>query len=215
MSWELLFILFKLGILDIEFMIKKFVLIIALILYSPFFVFANFNQDSYAYKVVDTDFTALENKDPLKVAKEKNKIDNQFSYGYKLSTGSFFIAPEIGKQSFLFQNTSQNIQGERSGFNPNLAFGVKTNLGYDFNNHFSAFIGYNLGGLAFDKEQMARRVKLNPLQLGSITIGSQINITQNFGVKINCSQQNSIINSKNQQNMAGCNNFRIGTVYGF
>ncbi len=200
-------------------MIKKLILIIFLTSYSPFSVLANFNQDSYAYKVVDTDFTAPDNRDPLKVAKEKSKIDNQFLYGYKLSTGKFFIAPEVGNQTLAFQNIQQdirqNIRGEKGGFNPNFAFGLKTSLGYDFNSHFSAFIGYNLGGLAFDKEQMAGRVKLNHLQLGSITIGSQINITQNFGVKINCSQQNSIINSNNQQNIMGCNNVRIGTVYGF
>ncbi|MCE2687571.1 MAG: acyloxyacyl hydrolase [Rickettsiales bacterium] len=192
-------------------MIKKLILIIFLALYSPLSVLANFNQDSYAYKVVDTDFTALENKDPLKVAKEKNKIDNQFLYGYKLSTGRFFITPEVGKQNFAVQNT----QIENNNFNPNFRFALKTSLGYDFNNHFSAFIGYNLGGLAFDKEQMAGKVKLNHLQLGSITVGSQINITQNFGVKINCLQQNSIINSNNQQNIVGCNNVKIGTVYGF
>ena len=196
-------------------MIKKLILIILLALYSPFSVLANFNQDSYAYKVVDTDFIAPDNRDPLKVAKEKSKIDNQFLYGYKLSTGKFFIAPEVGNQNIAPQNIQQNIRGEKGVFNPNFAFGVKTSLGYDFNNHFSAFIGYNLGGLAFDKEQMAGRVKLNHLQLGSITIGSQINITQNFGVKINCSQQNSIINTNDQQNIMGCNNVRIGTVYGF
>jgi len=200
-------------------MIKKLILIIFLTSYSPFSVLANFNQDSYVYKLVDTDFTAPDNRDPLKVAKEKSKIDNQFLYGYKLSTGKFFIAPEVGNQNLIPQNTQQNTQqntrGEKGVFNPNLAFGVKTSLGYDFNNHFSAFIGYNLGGLAFDKEQMAGKVKLNHLQLGSITVGSQINITQNFGVKINCSQQNSIINSNNQQNIIGCNNVRIGTVYGF
>ena len=200
-------------------MIKKLILIIFLTSYSLSSVLANFNQDSYAYKVVDTDFTAPDNRDPLKVAKEKSKIDNRFLYCYKLSTGKFFIAPEVGNQTLtsqdIQQNTQQNIQGEKGVFNPNFAFGVKTSLGYDFNSHFSAFIGYNLGGLAFDKEQMAGRVKLNHLQLGSITIGSQINITQNFGVKINCSQQNSIINSNNQQNIMGCNNVRIGTVYGF
>lgn len=196
-------------------MIKKLILIIFLTSYSPFSVLANFNQNYYAYKVVDTDFTAPDNRDPLKVAKEKSKIDNQFLYGYKLSTGNFFLAPEVGKQSLSSQNIQQNIWEEKGGFNPNLAFGIKTSLGYDFNNHFSAFIGYNLGSLAFDREQMAGRIKLNHLQLGSITIGSQINITQNFGVKINCSQQNSIINSNNQQNIIGCNNVRIGTVYGF
>ena len=196
-------------------MIKKLILIIFLTSYSPFSVLANFNQDSYAYKVVDTDFTAPENRDPLKVATEKSKIDNQFLYGYKLSTGKFFIAPEVGNQALAPQNIQKNIQEEKGVFNPNFAFGVKTSLGYDFNNHFLAFIGYNLGGLAFDKEKMAGKVKLNHLQLGSISVGSQINITQNFGVKINCSQQNSIINSNNQQNIIGCNNVKIGTVYGF
>jgi hypothetical protein len=216
-----------------KFLILLFMLIISL---------STANAEIVGYKGVDpTQNNHQNNINDNSIEKPQN---NNFYYGYKLSTNSkngFFVAPEISlnknnnvvdiknnNQNGNQQNSNQQNSSQPSiivssttntqNINQQNSYIFKTNIGYDFNRHFSAFISYNVANLTIGNIQSSPNIMTNNFNRDSLAIGSQINISNNFGIKLYCSNQQIINNANNQQNSnqnIGCNNLKIGTVYGF
>lgn len=213
-----------------KFLILLFMLIISL---------STANAEIIGYKGVDpAQNNPQNNSNDNSIEKPQN---NNFYYGYKLSTNSrngFFVAPEISLNNINnsniidIKNNNQNSNQQNSSqpsiianstintraTNQQNSYIFKTNIGYDFNRHFSAFISYNVANLTIGNIQSSPNIMTNNFNRDNLAIGSQINISNNFGIKLYCSNQQLINNANNQQNSnqnIGCNNLKIGTVYGF
>ncbi len=166
--------------------------------------------------------------DPLKTDNKIGKIDNSVSvdskvpedryYGYKFSGGGLFVAPEV-----FMQNGTQIVTSPISGTTtksdqttavPNVSYNVKANVGYDFNPRVSGFVTYDLGTFAYAPGQRSVTVGANRATNSAVGIGSQINFSNSFGVKIIYSQQ-QFENSAVGGGQVKSDVIKLGTVYSF
>jgi len=165
-----------------------------------------------------------------KSVEQVNRSSKNF-YGAKINSGGFFIAPEIFNSTILNStisdsstqnNSSQNrdLSSQNQNSNQQLlqansysSYSFKANIGYDFNQYFSTFLTYDVANLSVSQSQAA--INRNNFSNYNFSFGSQINFSGNFGVKITCSnsQYNNFLNQQNA--ISGCNNLKIGTIYGF
>jgi len=179
--------------------------------------------DAVPYKVVDID-SIKENKSQIIDRSIEKSEPSKFYYGYKLSASGFFLAPELIKQS---SGTNLNVNSVNNQLNQMQSidriinfnsYNIKTNIGFDFNKYFSAFISYNLASVSLNNSRnINSQINTRYFDYNNIAIGSQFNFSNSFGVKISCSNQQIIAsqNLNNQSQQIGCNNLKIGTIYGF
>lgn len=154
------------------------------------------------------------------VAQAKGEEDRY--YGYKFRGSGFFVAPEISSEknkstlahSFSGANQS-NMLSQTNIPKANSNYDLKANIGYDFNKHFSGFVAYDVVKFSYNSNLgvssfAADRVSGN----NAIGIGSQINFSNSFGVKVLYSQQQFENNSASGGQIRS-DIIKVGTVYSF
>ncbi len=182
------------------------------------------NAEAVIYKVTNVDSVGESKTQSIDNSLEKYSPSN-FYYGYKLSSSGFFLAPELIKQSSNSAISPNAISGISKGSpggnlstieNAN-SYNIKTNIGFDFNKRFSAFISYNLANISMNSDRTVNsQFNARNFDMNNFSIGSQVNFDNNFGLKLSCSnQQISGMQMSNQSQQIGCNNLKIGTTYGF
>lgn len=182
------------------------------------------NAEAVIYKVTNVDSVGESKTQSIDNSLEKYSPSN-FYYGYKLSSSGFFLAPELIKQSSnstISANAVSGIsKGSPGGNLPTIenvnSYNIKTNIGFDFNKRFSAFISYNLANISMNSDRTVNsQFNARSFDMNNVSIGSQVNFNDNFGLKVSCSnQQISGMQFSNQSQQIGCNNLKIGTTYGF
>lgn len=156
------------------------------------------------------------------------KIDNSTAniakedsyYGYKFGKDGFFLAPEVSMEksgSHLnksgFGNHNQN--SNQTNVNDSKSYNLKANIGYDFNKNLSGFLTYDVAKFSYNSNQGATGINVNSvLGNSAIGIGSQINFSNDFGVKILYSQQKFDSNNASSGQIRS-DIIKVGTVYSF
>lgn len=178
--------------------------------------------------------------DPAKTNSKIGNVNNAVSldgkvaedryYGYKFSSYGFFVAPELFMQNgatgiSATQNSSSNansIAASNSGSAnsigplPGITYNVKANVGYEFNRYVSGFLTYDLGSFAYSSGSGNRQMAVgaNRANNSAVGIGSQINLSDSFGVKFMYSQQ-QFENSAVSGGRIRSDVVKVGTVYSF
>ena len=189
----------------------KFCLIVLSITFIPVNLFASESLKDGFYVGID----------PAKNDESIGKLDNSIPendlnkdqyYGYKFSEGGFFLAPEL-----FMEEGSHDIALEgfsKDGSDEKVNYDLKANIGYDFNKYFSGFISYDLAKFSYDSSQGVRGANIDQSAIGStIGIGSQVNFSDSFGIKVLYSQQESIDSASG--NEFEIDSIEFGTVYSF
>lgn len=141
------------------------------------------------------------------------KEDNY--YGYKFGEGGFFVAPEVS-----LEKTGSHLNKENQTSNNNNSisatnYNLKANIGYDFNKNFSGFLTYDVAKFSYNPNQGVAGINAsNILGNSTIGIGSQINFSSDFGVKILYSQQKFDSNTASGGQVRS-DIIKVGTVYSF
>ncbi|MDX2083581.1 MAG: hypothetical protein SFV53_06325 [Rickettsiales bacterium] len=147
-----------------------------------------------------------------------NKIVNDRYYGYKFGGEGFYVAPEISLQSNNIvtqtNNSAVNLSNQKSDQAAIPGVKVKANLGYEFSNHFSGFIAYDFGNFSYNQTQKSLAINYNKYLSNSVAIGSQLNLSKDFGVKVSYTQQ-QFQNSSNSGSQVRSEIISFGTVYNF
>ncbi len=146
------------------------------------------------------------------------KVDEDRYYGYKFSDQGFFVAPELFMQngakisSNHSDSSSSSTSSNSSSTTPGVTYDVKANLGYEFNRQVSGFVSYDLGSVAYGSGQVA--VGANYLNSNVMGVGSQVNLSDDFGLKFSYSQRQSE-NSASGGTPVKSQAVKVGTVYSF
>lgn len=152
----------------------------------------------------------------------QKKVEEDRYYGYKFGGSSFFVAPEVFAEknrstvSHSFYGTDQSkILGQTSISKANSNYNLKANIGYDFNKHLSGFITYDIAKFSYNSNLGISSLAANrAYNSGVIGIGSQINFSNSFGVKVLYSQQQFEDNSASGGQIRS-DIIKFGTVYSF
>lgn len=150
-----------------------------------------------------------------------SKIAEDRYYGYKFSGNGFFLAPEVFMQNGnnvapnqISSSSTNSSSPNQVGGIPGVAYDVKANVGYEFNHYVSGFVSYDLGSFAYNPRQKTVVVGSNRATNSAVGIGSQINISSSFGVKLMYSQQqfeSSAVGGAQVRSEV----VKLGTVYSF
>lgn len=193
------------------------------------FLFIIFSFDVLAK---NSEFLSKENfyigVDATKNDKTIGKIDNSVAvdkveedryYGYKVGNNGFFVAPEVSiskSNSQTTQNSTNTSQTKLS--DPLVNYNLRANIGYDFNKYFSGFVTYDVAKFSLSSDQRNFGINANSnINSGNVPIigvGSQINFSNDFGVKFSYSQQ-QFQNTSNGSGRINADVIKIGTVYSF
>ena len=146
------------------------------------------------------------------------KIDEDHYYGYKFGDEGFFVAPEVFmKNGSKLDNTrfSTDRNGQSGSPDSGVTYDMKANFGYDFNRSFSGFVTYDVGSFAYNPGQKTVAVGSNLNNNSAVGIGSQINLSNNLGLKMMYSKQQ--LNNSNATNSGQIKSdtVKVGTVYSF
>lgn len=142
-------------------------------------------------------------------------VNNNY-YGYKFGDDGFFLAPEL-----LSNSSNQSINAKLGGAtatkskapSPSVNYNVNAKVGYEFNKGLAGFVTYDVGNISYNSNQKTLAVGANRNST-TIGVGSQINFSKDFGVKISYSQQ-QFENSSTSQGQIKSDIIKFGTVYGF
>ena len=135
-------------------------------------------------------------------------------YGYKLSDSGFFLAPEL-----LTNSSNQSLNAKLGGTtkskapSPSVNYNVNANVGYEFNKKVAGFVTYDVGNFSYNSNQKTV-VAGTSKNAATIGVGSQINFSKDFGVKVSYSQQ-QFENSSTSDGKVKSDIIKFGTVYGF
>ncbi len=132
-------------------------------------------------------------------------------YGYKLGYKKFYISPEASPSTNSIQDSvvRQTKGGVR---NNNLAYNLNLNLGYEFNRTFSAFVNYKVADFSVNNNAAV----VTPANNSAAVIGSQVNFTNDFGVKFSYESNRFNSSSSNRDGYQIRKEIiQVGTVYNF
>ncbi len=198
-------------------------------IYGLFFIII-FSFDVFAK---NSDFFSKENLyigiDATKNDKTVGKIDNSVAidkveegryYGYKVGSDGFFVSPEVSiskSSNQVLQNSSVTNQTKIADLMLN--YNLRANIGYDFNKYFSGFVTYDVAKFSLDSSGqnsfgVNSNSSINSGNIPIIGVGSQINLSNDFGVKFSYVQQ-QFQNSSNGNAKISSDVIKIGTVYSF
>lgn len=183
------------------------------------FSFANQVDDGF---YVGVDPTKMNNKigNANNAVSVDSKVEEDRYYGYKFSEAGFFVSPEVSMQSSTTLSTNSNSESNNSNSSsnnsiaPGVVYNVRANVGYEFDKSFSGFITYDVGSFSYSQNQRNIGIGANNLFSSSIGVGSQVNISNNFGVKFSYSQQ-QFENSAAAGGQVRSDVVKVGTVYSF
>ena len=152
----------------------------------------------------------------------QKKVEEDRYYGYKFGGSGFFVAPEVFAEknkstaSHSFYGTDQSkILGQASISKANSNYNLKANIGYDFSKHLSGFITYDIAKFSYNSNLGISSLAANrAYNSGVIGIGSQINFSNSFGVKVLYSQQ-QFENNSTTGGQIRSDIIKFGTVYSF
>jgi len=183
------------------------------------FFFWEFGAVAQNYKIDEGFYVGF---DPTKIDKNKFEIDSSIDkkekpvegkyYGYKFSNGGFFIAPEAMRNLNL-ENTSASSQNITTALvAQEINYNVKANIGYEFSNQFKSFVIYDVGNFSVNSANKSAKFQTQNTSLG---LGSQIEISNGFVIKVTYTQQQLNDASLNQQNRLKADVLRFGTSINF
>ena len=180
---------------------------------AVFFIFLSLLKIVLAQEENDGFYVGV---DPLRPNNKIGNIDNSVSldskvaedryYGYKFGSGGMFIAPEFSSNQTILKTSVPNTA-------PPVSYNVKANVGYDFNNNVSGFVTYDLGNFSYNSGQKVT-IGSNTATSSAVGVGSQINFSHDFGVKIIYTQQ-QFERSATSGGQVRSNVVKLGTVYNF
>lgn len=196
-----------------------------------FLIIINFSGNSFAATDYKDGFYV--GVDPEKTNNKIGNINNAVSldskvaedryYGYKFREEGFFVAPELFMQngnnlsqvqnSSTTNSTSQKSSDQLSATS-GVTYNVKANLGYEFNPYVSGFVTYDLGSFAYTPGQRNFGVGYGLSNNSTIGVGSQVNLSNSFGVKFSYSQQ-QFENSAVAGGRIKSDVIKVGTVFSF
>jgi len=191
---------------------KNFLIFFLILFSSTVFAAENKAIDGF---YVGVDPTKTDNKigNINKAVSVDSKVNEDRYYGYKFADAGFFISPEVFMQNGNLNST--NSGGQKSnqiGANSATNYNVKANVGYEFNNLVSGFVSYDLGSFSYNSGQKTIAVGASNNRI--LGIGSQLNLSKSFGVKIIYSQQ-QFENSAVSGGRIKADVIKVGTVYSF
>lgn len=200
---------------------KKFTIFFLIFCVISAFSFANaVNKDGF-YVGVDPEKTNNKIGNINNAVSLESKIAEDHYYGYKFIGGGFFVSPELFMQNGnkLVSNniSSPNSTGQNSpqiGGALGATYDVKANVGYEFNKYFSGFLTYNVGSFAYNPQQRNIAIGSGTATNSAIGIGSQINLSNSFGIKFMYTQQ-QFENSATGNGQIRSDVVKFGTVYSF
>ncbi len=186
------------------------------------FILIIFSSDLFAK---DSGLISKENfyvgVDATKNDKTVGKIDNSVAadkveedryYGYKLGNKGFFVAPEVSVSKTSSANSAQKSSNIS---NPFVDYNLKANVGYDFSKHISGFVTYDVAKFSYNSSQGGINAASSFNSTSPVVgVGSQINFSNDFGVKFSYSQQ-QFQNSSNGSGKINSDVINVGTVYSF
>jgi hypothetical protein len=127
---------------------------------------------------------------------EKGNVNNLI----KLNSGDLTLDPEV----------SVSKKDEKNNL---VEYGVKANLGYNFTDKISGFAGYDVGNFGVNLQQRKTSFVPNKFGYGASSIGSKIDVSDSFNVKLIYSQQRMAPNRGIQYNRE--DSVKFGTVIKF
>ncbi len=155
---------------------------------------------------------------------EETKVAEDRYYGYKFSEAGFFIAPEVAMRSknsqisFDSSKLDNNYNSNNTTTNSaaaNVSYNIRANIGYEFDKSFSGFLTYDVGSFSYvPAAQRPVAIGIGNAANSVVGIGSQINLSNSFGVKISYSQQ-QFENNSNGGGRIRSEVVKVGTVYSF
>jgi hypothetical protein len=98
------------------------------------------------------------------------------NYSYEIEGAGVFIEPQAIQTSQINPDTGVPQQ--------NMDYNLQSNIGYAFSKHFTAFLTYNLGDVSYDPSQKNIDLDINTSVINFNGVGSKINVSDDFGVKI-------------------------------
>ncbi len=164
---------------------------------------------------------------PNNAISSDSKVKEDRYYGYKFSNEGFFVSPEVFMQnginisnpqaSFALpqrNNAAQNSSAPTVPGATGVTYNVKANVGYQFNHDVAGFVTYDVGSFAYSPNQRSLVVGAGALNSNSVAIGSQVNISNSFGVKFSYGQQ-QFENSAVSGGRVRSDVVKVGTIYSF
>lgn len=152
----------------------------------------------------------------------QEKVEEDRYYGYKLQGSGFFVAPEVSADknkstsSRSFYGTNQgDTLNQTSLSKTNSNYNLKANIGYDFSKSFSGFLTYDIVKFSYNSNLGVSSLAVNRAAGNTaIGIGSQINFSNSFGVKVLYGQQ-QFENNTASGGQIRSDIIKVGTVYSF
>lgn len=189
------------------------------------FCFCSMAAIAQNYKIDEGFYTGF---DPTKVDENKFEIDASVDkkekpvegkyYGYKFSNGGFFVAPEAMRHLDLSSGNGGNLQvpsNDRSAAGltaQDINYNIKANIGYEFSDQLKTFVIYDVGNVSVSSA--SKSAKFNQGQNSNLGLGSQIQISDDFVIKVTYSQQQLNDASANQGRLKA-DVVRFGTSINF
>lgn len=186
------------------------------------FFFWEFGALAQNYKIDEGFYVGF---DPTKVDENKFEIDSSVDkkerpvegkyYGYKFANGGFFIAPEAMRNldaanslqtPGIAQNNSLALAAQDINYN------VKANIGYEFSDQFKSFVIYDVGNFSVSSANKSAKFQNQNTSLG---LGSQIEISDGFVIKLTYTQQQLNDATLDQQGRLKADVLRFGTSINF
>lgn len=194
---------------------KSFLVIFFIIAICGNNVFAASSNSDGFYVGVDPAKTNSKIGNANKAVSLDAKVAEDRYYGYKFSNQGFFVAPELFMQNGTnLTSGTNNSTADANSKQLGVTYDVKANLGYEFNRRFLGFVSYDLGSLAYGSSQRQFAIGANRANNSMVGIGSQINLSNDFGVKFIYSQQ-QFENSATGGAQIKSEVVKVGTVYSF
>lgn len=206
---------------------RNFPALLLIVCGFSFNAFANSEHNNGFYVGVDPSKTNNKIGSVDRTISKDSKVAEDRYYGYKFSASGFFVAPELFMRNGTSLSTTQsgvaNNDNSSTSNSPNqigtlpgVTYNVKANVGYEFNHYVSGFVSYDLGSFSYSSAAHTRQVSVgaNRANNSAIGIGSQLNLSDSFGVKFMYTQQ-QFENSSVSGGRVRSDVIKVGTVYSF
>jgi len=119
------------------------------------------------------------------------------TYSFELNEGGVYIEPQIkainGATNNLEQQNISNVNNQSQPLN----YQVKSNIGVDFNKYFTGFLAYDLGSVAINPASKNVDFGINSSTIRVNGVGSKINFSDDFNLKIMYFEQDRNIQNQN------------------
>lgn len=143
-----------------------------------------------SFAVAINENTKINNIENLKLLQELEAPKTK-TYSYEINKGGIYFEPEAiaKRQEITSNNLAQEIEKEQF-----LNYNLRSNIGYEFSKYFTGFLSYDLGNIGIDSVNKNVNLGINYSTIRINGVGSKINFSDDFGMKIIYREQDLIGN---------------------